>query len=288
MIPTYNRADLLPQAIESALNQTHGNREVIVIDDGSADNTSDVCRKYEAERQISYIRKPNGGIASALNRGILEMHGEWFKWLSSDDYLEPEAVELLLRKAQDTRARVVYSSYRLVDANGKLVGLHPERDRDYPSFAAELVRRHIGNGSSTLIHRSVFRKVGFFDEGLKAGEDYDFWLRACLLHRYRFRCVEAYTLNYRVHEKQLTARIGQRRALADQTRIRERILRKIEATDPIFYSFLEYQLHPHTLGEAFRHARRFFFMPLPKPIKRIMLDCWFRITPRSGQSHHSI
>ena len=287
VIPTYNRADLLPQAIESALNQTYGNREVTVIDDGSTDSTSDVCRKYTAEGQISYIRKSNGGIGSALNRGILEMRGEWFKWLSSDDYLEPEAVELLLQKAEDTGAKVVYSSYRLVDAHGKVVGLHAERDRDYVGFAADLVRRHIGNGSSILMHRSVFEKVGLFDEGLKAGEDYDFWLRACLLHKYRFRCVEAYTLNYRVHEKQLTVRLGERR-LANQIYILKRILQQIEATDPVFYSFLEYQLHPHTFGEALKHARRLFFVPLPKPLRRIMLDYWFRIRARSGASHDCV
>jgi len=280
VIPTYNRADLLPQAIESALNQTYRNTEVLVIDDGSTDNTRDVCRNYVAERQIRYVRKPNGGIGSALNRGILEMHGEWFKWLSSDDYLEPEAVELLLRKAQDARAKVVYSSYRLVGVNGRLVGFHPERDRDYLSFAAELVRQHVGNGSSILIHRSVFERVGLFNEGLRAGEDYDFWLRACLLHKYRFHCVEAFTLNYRVHEKQLTAQV-MHQALANRTHIRERILQQMEATDPVFHSFLEYYLYPHTFGEAVRYVRRFLFMILPNPLRRIVLDCWFRMATRS-------
>jgi GT2 family glycosyltransferase len=184
-----------------------------------------------------------------------------------DDYLEPEAVELLLQEAQNTRAKVVYSSYRLVGGNRKVVGLHPERDRDHLGFAADLVRQHIDNDSSTLIDRSVLEKVGLFDEDLKAGEEYDFWLRACLLHKCRFRCVEA----YRVHKKQLTARIGQRRVLENTIHIRQTILQQVEATDSAFCNFLEYQLHLHTFGEAFKHARRFFFLLLRKPLR---LSCW--------------
>jgi len=277
IIPTYNRADVLPQAIESALKQTYKNIEVVVVDDGSKDNTSDVCKDYGS--QIKYVRKQNGGIGSALNRGIAEMRGEWFKWLSSDDYLQPEAVELLLRKAWDENAKIVYGSYRIVDREGRVVGFHPERSWDYLSFAAQLVRQHIGNGSSILMHRSVFEKVGLFDEKLKAGEDYDLWLRACLLHKFRFKCVSAFILNYRAHEKQLTAQVKED-ALANRTYIRNRILRKIKATDPVFYRFLQYHLHPHTLSEAIRYVRRFVFMQLPKEFRKIMLVYWSKLKKR--------
>jgi glycosyltransferase involved in cell wall biosynthesis len=153
VIPTYNRADLLPQAIESALNQTYRNIEIIVVDDGSTDETDDVCRRYGAK--VRYIRKRNGGVASALNKGISEMQGEWLKWLSSDDYLQPEAVELLLRKAQDVNAKIVYSSFRMVDVNGKVIRSCQERDMDYLSFAIALTAQAYSytNPSS---RRSVF------------------------------------------------------------------------------------------------------------------------------------
>jgi len=277
VIPTYNRAELLPQAIESALKQTYRNIEVIVVDDGSTDSTSMLCKRYGS--QIKYVRKENGGIGSALNRGIAEMRGEWFKWLSSDDYLQPEAVDLLLRKAWEENAKIVYGSYRIVDHDRRVVGFCPEQNWDYLSFAAQLVRQHMGNGSSVLIHKSVFEKVGLFDERLKAGEDYDLWLRACLLYKIRFKCVTAFILNYRAHEKQLTAQMREQ-ALANRTYIRNRILRKIKATDPVFYRFLQYHLHPHTLSEAIRYVRRFVFMQLPKEFRKIMLVYWFKLKKR--------
>jgi len=277
VIPTYNRADLLPEAIESALKQTYRNIEVIVVDDGSSDDTPEVCGRYGS--RIRYVRKENGGIGSALNRGIAEMSGEWFKWLSSDDYLQPEAVELLLRKAWEENAKIVYGSYRIVDRDRRVVGFHPERNWDYLSFAAHLVRQHVGNGSSVLIHKSVFEKVGLFDEHLKAGEDYDLWLRACLVYKFRFKCVTAFILNYRAHEKQLTAQVREQ-ALANRTYIRNRILKQIKMSDPVFFKFLEYHLHPHTLGEAVRYVRRLFFMRLPKGFRRITLQYWFKIKKR--------
>ena len=85
IIPTYNRADLVEQSILSSIQQTYPNKEIIVVDDGSTDNTREICQKYIDSGQIRYIYKQNGGIASALNRGISEMKGTWFKWLSSDD-----------------------------------------------------------------------------------------------------------------------------------------------------------------------------------------------------------
>jgi len=274
VIPTYNRADLLPEAIESALKQTYRNIEVLVVDDGSNDDTPEVCGRYGS--RIRYVRKENGGIGSALNRGIAEMRGEWFKWLSSDDYLQPEAVELLLRKAWEENAKIVYGSYRIVDRDRRVVGFHPERNWDYLSFAAQLVRQHVGNGSSVLIHKSVFEKVGLFDEHLKAGEDYDLWLRACLLHKFRFKCVTAFILNYRAHEKQLTAQVKEQ-ALANRTYIRNRILKQIKMSDLAFFRFLEYHLRPHTLGEAVRYVRRLFFLHLPKGFRQIMLAYWFKL-----------
>jgi hypothetical protein len=275
VIPAYNRADLLPQAIESALNQTYRNIEVIVVDDGSTDETSDVCQKYGAK--VRCIRKENGGTASALNVGVKNMRGEWFKWLSSDDYLQPEAVELLLRKAHEAKAKIVYSSYTLVDERGRVIGFHPEHERGFLSFAAELVQQHVGNGSSVLIHHSVFEKVGLFDEHLKAGEDYDFWLRACLIHRIRFCCLHAFMVNYRVHPKQLTFRFASG-ALANQQRVRDRVLRIVQAGDPVFYRFLRYHLHPHTFKEFPKFMRQKLFMFLPNArVRRIAIGHWRRL-----------
>lgn len=206
VIPTYNRADLLQEAIDSALRQTYPYKEVIVIDDGSTDNTKEICDKYG--EKIRYIYKENGGIASALNKGISEMRGVWFKWLSSDDVLEDNVVEELVKFAHENNAKFIYSDYIIIDDQGRQIGEFIEPTYDtYLDFASKLWQYFIGNGSSSLIHRSIFEKVGVFDTSLKNAEDYDFWLRVCILHGIMlYRCPKV-MLRYRVHLGQLTAEV---------------------------------------------------------------------------------
>src|SRR5487761_2610644 len=98
IIPVYNTEKYLKECIESCLNQTHDDIEVIAVDDGSTDNSVNILNDYA--QKIKIIRKKNGGTASALNVGIKVMNGEWFKWLSSDDVLYNNAVEILVRQAE--------------------------------------------------------------------------------------------------------------------------------------------------------------------------------------------
>lgn len=223
VIPTYNRADLVEESILSAVQQTYVNKEIIVVDDGSTDNTKEVCEKYVTAGHIHYIYKKNGGIASALNRGIAEMNGIWFKWLSSDDVLVHNAVKELLHFAIGNNAKVVYSDYVLIDKHGKKLGEFIEPTYEtYLDFAASLWQQHIGNGSSTLIHKSIFERVGLFDTTLKFGEDYDFWLRVCILYETMFYRCPQILLNYRVHSQQLSGKVTNE-ALKNNERIRRRI-----------------------------------------------------------------
>ena len=91
VIPVFNGEDFLDEAIKSAINQTYRNIEILVINDGSTDGTEKIANKYE--KQIRYFYKENGGVASALNLAIKEMKGEYFSWLSHDDYYDPSKIE---------------------------------------------------------------------------------------------------------------------------------------------------------------------------------------------------
>lgn len=223
VIPTYNRADLVEESILSAIHQTYANKEIIVVDDGSTDDTKEVCEKYVTAGQIRYIYKQNGGIASALNRGIAEMNGTWFKWLSSDDVLVHNAVEELLHFALENNTKAVYSDYMLIDQDGNKVGEFIEPTyKTYLDFASSLWQQHIGNGSSTLIHKSIFERVGLFDATLKFGEDYDLWLHACILYGIMFYRCPQILLKYRVHSQQLSGKV-RNEALKNNGRIRQRV-----------------------------------------------------------------
>lgn len=182
VIPVYNGADYLSEAIESALRQTWPNVEVLVVNDGSCDGgaTAAVAKRY-GER-IIYIEKPNGGVASALNEGIRQMNGEYFSWLSHDDlYLPKKLVHQmkLLHQCGDPR-QLVAGGYYIVDGAKHPLAvmdfhrLYPKDKLETPLFP---VFHCAVNGCTMLIHRSHFDRVGVFDEALPTTQDYELWFR---------------------------------------------------------------------------------------------------------------
>lgn len=182
IIPVYNGSDYVREAIDSALNQSYKNIEVIVINDGSNDDykTEGICKSYG--NRIRYFKKENGGVASALNMGIEKMKGEYFSWLSHDDVYYPNKLEIQveeLRKLEDRKA-LLFSSLEIIDENGKHLinqeygDLYPRELLDVPLFAFF----HLAlNGCTLLIHKSHFTRVGVFNTKLPTTQDYDLWFR---------------------------------------------------------------------------------------------------------------
>ena len=106
VIPTYNAEKYLRECIESVLAQTYKQIEIIAVNDGSTDNSLKILEEYSDK--IKILSKPNGGTASALNLGIRNMKGEWFKWLSADDVLYPDAIEELIVEARKFETKKSY------------------------------------------------------------------------------------------------------------------------------------------------------------------------------------
>src|SRR5262245_35487698 len=102
VIPTYNRAAVLKRAIESVLNQTCRPQQVIVVDDGSKDDTERVCAEYRS--CVEYIRQPNAGASAARNRGIIAARNDWIAFLDSDDYWTPQHLERMLSAIRETKS----------------------------------------------------------------------------------------------------------------------------------------------------------------------------------------
>ena len=181
VIPAYNAANYLAEAIDSALAQTYSNIEIIVVNDGSSDNgaTAAVAAKYGDK--IRYFEKTNGGSSSALNEGICRMRGEWFSWLSHDDLYYPTKVEKqiaylqeLAQSGQDYRKVVMFAQGEAIDGSGHLLrkpsvaSMHRLTDEiagfsDNRYLIADS-RKYSFNGCSCLVHRSIFEHVGMFDE----------------------------------------------------------------------------------------------------------------------------
>jgi hypothetical protein len=237
VIPTYNSDETLEETIQSVLNQSYLNLEVLVIDDGSNDNTSKICEKFKSK--IRYYYKENGGISTAINFGIKKMNGEWFKWLSADDVLSNDAITKLIHEAQKTGGLIIYSDYDYIDEHSNLIKTFREPVyHNYYEFASKIWIRYIGNASGILIHKSCFEVIGLFDEDLKFGEDYEWWQRACLVYGYRFFHLREPIVKYRIHSRQTTSKVKSKTFENDQI-IRQKIKEKIIRTDIEWWNTLE-------------------------------------------------
>jgi len=182
VIPVYNGSNYLREAIDSALAQTYKNVEVIVVNDGSNDEgkTEAIARAYGD--RIRYVWKPNWGVASALNRGIREMTGEWFSWLSHDDVYYPEKIEKQVRLAMaHPGARVVVCNTGVMDAAGRI--LHENNRVGPPVLRGGSAYWELWlYACSLLVHRSCFDVIGLLNESNRTTQDMELVLM--LLHHF--------------------------------------------------------------------------------------------------------
>jgi len=178
IIPTYNCQKYIRQAIESALAQTYKNIEIIVVDDGSSDNTREEIDDLISDKKISYIYQSNKGLPGARNTGIEHSKGEYLVFLDSDDVILPEKVTTqvsFMKKHPDVC--LVYSRYKYFkNDNLNDVVSHPSallRGNLYK----HLIRANFFIVHSVLVKKACVEKVGRFDESFRAFEDWDLWIR---------------------------------------------------------------------------------------------------------------
>jgi glycosyltransferase involved in cell wall biosynthesis len=201
---TYNRADILPRAVESVLDQTHGDVEHVVVDDGSTDDTPEVMARYDDDPRVRYLRwAENRGANAARNEGIREARGRVVSFLDSDDEFAPDH----LRRATETLDALpetvlgVYTSYAVV-SDGEVVDTF-EADPGAVSYEDILLENRIGSFSATTFRRSAFERVGYLDETLAARQDLDFYVR--LLAEYEMHGIEEVLLWKHQREDSISA-----------------------------------------------------------------------------------
>lgn len=209
IIPAYNGEKYVEEAILSALNQTYDNIEIIVVNDGSTDKTETVIKKYS--KKLTYYKKPNGGVSSALNYGIKRMHGNYFVWLSHDDLIAPTHVERLVEwvSYKGHQQDIPFTSFRLVDEEGCLL-LDATIDAQFScsDFKLSYTKNELSllqgeiNGGSVLIPKEAFTKCGYFDETLRISQERDMWAR--LIKKYHFINIPFDTAYIRTHSDQVT------------------------------------------------------------------------------------
>jgi glycosyltransferase involved in cell wall biosynthesis len=188
VIPTFNNSQLLPRAIQSVLEQTFSDIEVLIIDDGSTDNTPEVVASFLADPRVRYIRHDiNLGPSATRNTGIREARGDLVAFLDSDDWWDKEKLYLQLQALIDERYSACAARAYIVDSDG--IREQPVRSSaDSETLYRNLLYGNVipGSNSSVIVRTSCFDAIGMFDEELLSAEDQDLWLRLAAHYRFIF------------------------------------------------------------------------------------------------------
>ena len=180
LIPTHNCATFLPSAVESALAQTYLDIEVIVVDDGSTDETAAVLAPYL--HHITYIKQKNAGVCVARNTAVRAAKGEFIAWLDADDSWKPDKLELQMPKFADSSIGIVYSDFETLYSDGHF---RESFLRNHPcvcegSVFEEYVQSRFFLPSTVVMRSKCFTESGLFDEEMRCSGDVELFTRICL------------------------------------------------------------------------------------------------------------
>jgi glycosyltransferase involved in cell wall biosynthesis len=203
IIPTYNCAPYIHEAIESVLAQTYKNNEIIVVDDGSTDNTQEIIRPFL--KKILYIKQENSGPSAARNVGIKKSKGDYIAFLDADDHYLPPRIELMVNMLQEDKD-LGFASADVNFFEDQTVILKCLMKKEKKVATGWIYDKLIiDNYVSTLtvtIKRHCFNKSGYFDPSFNHGEDYDLWLRLAKNFKYEF--LEEPLAEHRIREGSLS------------------------------------------------------------------------------------
>ncbi|WP_099361311.1 glycosyltransferase [Fredinandcohnia onubensis] len=199
IIPTYNRASYLKESLESVLFQTYPNKEIIVVNDGSTDETDKILKEYQ--HSITYISKENGGKSSAINLGMEKATGDYIWIFDDDDIALPKKLEIQIRKFQENKSigLIHTSAIYLQEYNNSLIhsGMWNARNVESQFALKEQIKGNHFFTPSVIVRRECYDKVGKWDESLVRAQDYDMWTRIC--RYFNTLALPIPTLHYRLH-----------------------------------------------------------------------------------------
>lgn len=229
VIPVYNSEEFLIESLESVLNQTYADIEIIAINDGSTDDSLEILKQYEDK--ITIINQKNTGLSEAANSAIKTMSGHWLKWLSPDDMLYPNAVKDLVEQAKKLPENtIIYSNWEMIDKKGDFIRDFYEtnyNNLDIFEFNTRLLDGQQININTSLIPALIFRQGCLMRSLDDTMVDYDFFLRAAVLYKMNFYLVEKNLLKYRIHENQ-TSHKNIVRSLTSLEEIKQDTLSKLD------------------------------------------------------------
>ena len=260
IVPAYNTAVTLTETLASLLSQTHDDFEIIIVDDGSQDETPAIARAHATDPRVRVIRQENRGLAGARNTGIAAARGEFVGFCDADDLWLPEKLATHVRHLQaEPDVAISYSGSAMIDEGGRLMRVRQSpRLRDVTA-AHVLKRNPIGNGSAAVMRKSALLDLAYrpvfetkrdwvFDETFRQSEDIECWLRLMLTTDWQIAGVPGLLTRYRIHATGLSA------ALDRQLQAWERMADKLRPLNPDFFARHEAAARAYQLRYLARRA----------------------------------
>lgn len=266
IIPAYNSDKFLPDAIMSVIDQTYKNWELIIIDDGSTDNTKTEAINFQSDTRIKVFRQQNQGPAAARNRGIKEAAGDNLSFLDADDIWDSNKLDLQYQASAFHNDTISLTSIIrfYVDKNGNKkyfnlteppVYINPQ---DYQKKIISLENLHMANFCSAIIPKQAIQDVGGYDETLTTAEDWDLWIRLASLNKYKFVNINKPLVCYRKYPNSLTRRYQSIKTFNNQLKVLGKIAtedtsikQKIDISTINKYNyFIKISVHNHYFKDA--------------------------------------
>jgi len=273
IIPVYNSAQFLKESLESIINQTYTNIEIICVNDGSTDNSLEILKSYSDK--ITIITQKNQGLASALNVGIKTMGGKWFKWFSPDDIMYSYTIETLVDEAKKHSNTIVYSNWKIIDEKGnKLREFHESNYNELSNFEynVRLLDGQQINVNTSLIPSFLFQKCGIRELDDPVAVDYDFLLRAALLYNIKFHLIQKSLIQYRIHTEQLSHK-NILKTLEYTSKIKDEIIQNLdESSENKFIKQLEIYQNSKSIKQKIMKFGMKFLSSVPSSVSdRILI-----------------
>jgi glycosyltransferase involved in cell wall biosynthesis len=211
LMPVYNCAEYIEAAIQSCLSQTYENFEIIIIDDGSTDETSSIIHSFSGHDNFMALRQTNAGRGAACNKGIKTAKGSLISFCDADDLLHDKKLELQANvMIKYPEIGLLHTARTAINNAGEVIGHPHARDNRIEIYKAtqKLFHRNYICGPSVMIRNECFDEAGYFDESLEQNEDHDLYLRISLAYKFGYLNQEIY--KYRKHDGQITQKRQQR------------------------------------------------------------------------------
>lgn len=193
IIPTYNRSGVLPRAIDSVLNQTYNKFEIIVVDDGSSDNTQEIMESY-SDNRIKYVyHETNKGANAARNEGVRRSSGKYISYLDSDDWFLPDYLQKVvdtLDGSPDTIAGA-FTGFKMMEGGSVRFS---KSHKGVFKLSHLLPGNSIGTFSVSTFKKDIYNHVGYPDEQMESAQDLDFYIR--VLDKYNMIGIDSYLVGY--------------------------------------------------------------------------------------------